>query len=187
MHAINTRHSQEGNKQPAERAQDHEMFLHKQLPDLRRDDRFTMFAERASSLRCVTGRGSPGDEKVITLIGIAAPCPIRLGRRSRRKNRESTQSSGISRHEQRRLTRREPERRPSEFEAVVLIEWRASFTIGLRRPLPVGQVFVVPIDAAATATAVHVRPPHLSDARCFSSMGKATPTRMHHRHGRRRA
>jgi len=62
------------------------MFLHKQLPDSRRDDRFTMFAERASSLLCVTRCGSPGDEKVITLMRIAAPRPIRLGLRKRRTN-----------------------------------------------------------------------------------------------------
>jgi hypothetical protein len=55
MHAIHARQSQEGHNQPAERAQDHEMFLHKQLPASRRDGRFSMFAERASSLPGVRG------------------------------------------------------------------------------------------------------------------------------------
>jgi len=83
------------------------MFLHQQLPDSRRDDRFTMFAERASSLRCVTRRRSPGDEKVITLIRIVTSCPIRLELQSHRTSRETTRSTGIGRHEQRWPTRRQ--------------------------------------------------------------------------------
>jgi len=76
------------------------MFLHKQLPASRRDGRSSMFAECTSSLPCVARRGCPADEKVITLMRIAAPHPISMGRRERGTNPERNRTTGTGRHEQ---------------------------------------------------------------------------------------
>lgn len=48
------------------------MFLHRQLPESRRDGRFSMSGECASSLPCAARRGCRADAKAIAPMRIVA-------------------------------------------------------------------------------------------------------------------
>jgi hypothetical protein len=94
--------------------------------------------------------------KVITLMRIAAPHSMSMGRRERDTNPErnptepADTSSGGPRGGDRHVV-------ASDFEGAVSIQSRAPFRSGAQRRLPVGLNFVLLIDPRAIAT-VYVRP-----------------------------